>query len=233
MISLQRRTLVLAATAACLAAPLVAENEQQQRKTNVNEGALRWQDPAGLMKHEIGEFGSCAFFKKRGVRWRERFADGSALEVRCEPGPGGFLPGFHVWLIQPDRRRVEIGSCIFDAGFNEGSYYTDPVSGTLVTVIWQNIDGGRNDGGARRIDRVHFTGTQEPYLDVVRWVFDARTRTIETLSEKYEYLQKAELPHNGNADLGPYVGSRADDLTRSFTTVVGAAPVQVARGPGH
>jgi len=176
-----------------------------------------------LVKHEIRSRGNCAFFAKRGVRWSQSFEDGSSLELTCAPDKGSILPGFHLWYISPRRARAEIGRCIFDDGCNKGWYYTPTDSeGHLSRVEWQNVDGGRNDGGRRRIDREHFTGTEEPFLDVVLWVFDRDKRTLECISDKHVYLLRPpRWPSNLKCrQLQPYIGPRVEEFRHSFIKAV-------------
>src|SRR5262245_38731493 len=71
---------------------------------------------SSLVRYEIGDFGYCNFFQARGLRWQQRFADGSALEVRCERERGGIFPAFHLWFVDGQGSRLEIARCIFKGG---------------------------------------------------------------------------------------------------------------------
>lgn len=176
-------------------------------------------DSAPLVRHEIAEFGSCGFFRPRGVRWKKMFEDGSRLEVRCEPDPGSLLPGFHVvYQATKGAPRVEIARCLFNDGLNAGVYYTsaDPAVKGPVRIEWVNVDGGKNDGGGRNVDPLHHrTGIEEPYFDAVRWSFDPATGKIECDSDKYAYRASAELPRNASK-LDAYVGERVPELRRTY-----------------
>jgi hypothetical protein len=203
-----------------LAAPLCAQQQDQQQDESSNpivDDTVKLADAGGLLKYEIGGFGPCSFFAKRGTRWHKSFADGSVIELKCDPDAGHFLPGFHLWYKGPGGARIEIGRCIFDDGFNRGWYYTSADMGSVTRIVWQNIDGGKNDGGGRHIDREHVTGPEEPYLDVVRWIFDARTHSLQTVSDKYEYRTKPPgLPADPQAPLDAYIGPLVGELRRSF-----------------
>ena len=174
--------------------------------------------PSDAVAHKIADFGTCSFFTSRNERWSASFADGSRLSLRCEPAKGGFLPGFHVWFTDARKARNEIAKCIFDSGFNQGWYFTDRKQpDKLLRVVWQNIDGGKNDGGLRHLDREHVTGPEEPYIDVVFWVFDPVAAKLECISEKYRYLGTlARLPQNTNTAIEPYMGPRVAELRRTF-----------------
>jgi hypothetical protein len=110
---------------------------------------------------------------------------------------------------------VEIARCIFDDGFNQGWYFTpatlDP-SGKqccVSRIVWQNIDGGKNDGGHRRIDGEQFTGPEEPYIDVVFWIFDPKTRSLVCISDKYLYeARSTRLPSDPESPVEQYIGPR-------------------------
>ena len=174
-------------------------------------------DAGGLVQHEITAFGSCHFFAKRGRRWYASFADGSSIELTCDPDTGHFLPGFHLWYKSTQGKRLEIGRCIFDSGLNRGWYYTSGDPGALKRVVWQNVDGGKNDGGGRHIDREHLTGLEEPYLDVVRWIFNSDSNSLETVADKYEYaVAPPGLPSDPKVSIAPYVGPLVGGLRQSF-----------------
>ena len=170
-----------------------------------------------LIPHEIADFGSCSFFARRGVRWRQDFPDHSRLEVRCEPEPGSLLPGFHVWYRNTRGSRMEIGRCIFDGGLNDGRYYTRPGNPALVRVEWVNLDGGKNDGGRRRIEDGHFTSGAEPYADMVRWSFDAELGRLETSSEKYEYrMDSTIIPSHPIEPMDHYLGEMIPEFRVTY-----------------
>jgi hypothetical protein len=173
--------------------------------------------------HKIAGFGTCSFFTSRGERWSASFAGDASLSLRCEPAKGGILPGFHLWYTDVRGMRFEIAKCIFNNGFNQGWYFTDENhADQLLRVVWQNIDGGKNDGGLRRLDREHVTGPEEPYIDVVFWVFDPAARKLNCISEKYRYQTKlARLPQEGKTRLEPYMGPRVAELRRSFVKTLG------------
>lgn len=174
-------------------------------------------DAGGLVQHDIVAFGSCSFFAKRGRRWYTAFIDGSSIELRCDPDSGHFLPGFHLWYKSAQGVRSEIGRCIFDTGLNRGWYYTSGDSGPLKLVVWQNVDGGKNDGGGRQIDREHVTGPEEPYLDVLRWIFDVTDHSLHTVADKYEYaVNPPRLPLDYKESINTYVGPLVSELRRSF-----------------
>ncbi len=168
--------------------------------------------------HQIPDFGRCSFFTSRGERWNTTFDDGSNLSLRCEPAKGSILPGFHLWYTDGRGARNEIAKCIFDDGFNNVWYYTDPGQPErLLRVVWQNVDAGKNDGGLRHLDGEHVTGPEEPYIDIVFWVFDPAARKLDCISEKYRYQTKlARLPQKGDTPLEPYMGPRVAELRRSF-----------------
>ncbi len=175
-------------------------------------------DAPGLVRHDIDDFGSCGFFAKRGVRWRQDFEDGSRLELRCDPDRGSLLPGFHLLYVRRGESAFEIARCIFDQGFNEGWYYTssDPKVKGPLRVEWVNVDGGKNDGGGRHLDRDHITGPEEPYVDVVHWTFDPAERRLECVSDKYRYASSALRLPNRPAPLEEYMGDAIPELRRSF-----------------
>lgn len=215
------RVLMLTSALAGLATPLAADQELLQclraQFGHVDLTQETTKDSA-LVQHDIDDFGHCAFFARRGVRWSRTFADGSRLELRCDPDPHSLLPGYHLWFSDARGIRVEIGRCIFDNGLNRGWYYTsaDPAVHGVIRVEWVNIDGGKNDGGNRRIDGDHYTGPEEPYLDEVRWVFDVANRRLECTSEKHEYLSGQSLPAHPAGSIDPYVGPEVPELRRSF-----------------
>jgi hypothetical protein len=205
---------------AILALPMLASQQDD------DNDALLLRDYPALAKnavaHKIAGFGECSFFSRRGERWSTTFADGSSLRLRCEPARGGFLPGFHLWFTSADGSRNEIAKCIFDSGFNQGWYFTDArYPEQPVRVVWQNIDAGKNDGGLRRLDRAHRTGPEEPYIDVVFWVFDPAVKKLDCISDKYRYVTKLDrLPEKANTALEPFMGERVAELRRSFVTTV-------------
>lgn len=177
--------------------------------------------PQALIRHDINDFGNCGFFAKRGVRWSQDFADGSRLELRCEPLRGSILPGFHLWYLKNAGSRFEIARCVFDEGFNQGWYYTstDPAAKGPVRVEWLNVDGGKNDGGGRRLDKTHVTGPEEPYLDVVMWSFDPQQSRLECVSDKYEYTAGVPKLSPARYVFDPYLGQAIPELRRSFVKI--------------
>ena len=210
---------------AVLATPLLADEQQWdpfEFLFHVLFGEVSHDYPvlaANAAAHEIDGSGACGFFTRRGERWRNTFADGSNLSLRCEPAQGGILPGFHLWYTDASGARNEIAKCIFSAGFNQGWYFTDAKHPErLVRVIWQNIDGGKDDGGLRHLDSAHLTGPEEPYIDVVSWVFDPVSRQLVCFSDKYQYGSKqARLPKRATTTpLDPYIGRRMTELRRTF-----------------
>lgn len=174
--------------------------------------------PADLVRHDIDDFGACSFFAKRGVRWRQSFEDGSRLELRCDPDPGSLLPGFHLVYLKPGKTRFEIARCVFDQGFNQGWYYTssDPNVKGPVRVEFVNVDGGKNDGGGRHLDRDHVTGREEPYVDVVHWSFDPKQERLECISDKYQYASNSLRLPGRPEPLEKYIGDAVPELRRSF-----------------
>lgn len=186
----------------------------------------------GMERHDIGEFGSCGFFSARGARWQQQFGDGSKLEVRCERGAGGFLPGFHVWFTEAGGARLEVARCVFGDGLNQGWFYTERNAAGrpahLAKVVWATLDAGPNDGGNRHLTRDQRTGAAEPYADATVWVFDAAARTLDYSTDKFEYLAaatasgKPKLPLGSNAMDG-FLGPRLPALSTSFRKVF--APV--------
>lgn len=173
---------------------------------------------AELVRHDIDDFGQCGFFAKRGVRWHHEFADGSRLELRCDPQEGSLLPGFHLWYLRHRGSRFEIARCVFDDGMNQGWYYTstDPNVKGPVRVEWINVDSGKNDGGGRHLDNAsHVTGPEEPYLDVVRYTFDPERGRLECTSDKYDYTVSSRLPKNPQS-LDGLFGDPVPELRRSF-----------------
>jgi hypothetical protein len=201
------------------------QEDQQEDEDSFMADAGKPAEVATLVKHRIDDEGHCGFFAKRGLRWKKDFADGSTLEVRCHPDPGSILPGYHIWFVAHGKR-VEIARCIFDEGINMGWYYTSAGPAgedcCLARVEWVNVDGGRNDGRksrtGRRIDKEHFTAPDEPYLDVVKWVFDANRRRVECVSDKFQYVNKPVLPVHLKTSIEAFVGPRVPELRRSFTT---------------
>lgn len=195
-------------------------------------GQQQWQSPEeevlnngtatpqrGEERYAIGDIGHCDFFAKRGRRWQTAFADGGSLEVRCEPDKGGFLPGFHVWYRAPSGKRTEVARCIFDDGLNRGWYFSS--AGNLTRFVWQNVDGGKSDGGSRRIDKANSTGPGRSYIDVLVWVFDPSDKTLTWINDKYRYANlrsgtAPRLPTDGKTSLEAYVGPRVDELSHSF-----------------
>jgi len=159
----------------------------------------------------------CSFFAKRGVRWRQDFPDHSRLEVLCEPEPGSLLPGFHVWYRNPRGNRMEIGRCIFYGGLNDGWYFTRLGEDGLASVEWVNLDGGKNDGGRRRIEPGHFTNPAEPYADIVRWWFDVESGRLETSSEKYEYRSDTmRIPFHPTETMDHYLGAMLPEFSVTY-----------------
>lgn len=173
---------------------------------------------ATLVRHDIDDFGSCSFFAKRGVRWRQDFEDGSRLELRCDPDGHSILPGFHLLYFKPGAKRFEIGRCIFDQGFNQGWYFTSSDSNVKgpVRVEWVNVDGGKNDGGGRHLDRDHVTGLEEPYVDVVRWTFDPAVGRLQCVADKYRYATSSLRLPDRPAPLEKFLGDPVPELRRSF-----------------
>jgi hypothetical protein len=219
------RSLILGAALVTLVSPSPADQELLQglraQFGNVDISSGESKD-SSLVQHDIDDYGNCAFFAKRGVRWSRIFADGSRLELRCDPDRHSLLPGYHLWFSDTRGTRVEIGRCIFDNGFNHGWYYTsaDASVNNVVRVEWVNLDGGKNDGGNRRIDRDHYTGPEEPYLDEVRWVFEVAKRRLECTSEKHQYMGAPSLPSHPVDSIDPYVGPAVPELRRSFVKIV-------------
>ena len=173
----------------------------------------------GEERYAVGDIGHCDFFAKRGRRWNTAFADGGWLEVRCEPDRGGFLPGFHVWYRAASGKRTEVAHCIFDDGLNRGWYFSS--GGNLTRFVWQNVDGGKNDGGSRPIDKMHSTGPGRGYIDVLVWIFDPGSKTLTWINDKYLYANwrvgiAPRLPTGGKTSLAAYVGPRLDELSHSF-----------------
>lgn len=212
-----------------LSSPLGA-NQQQDDDELLAKTLLKPPSAQGLVAHPIANFGHCDFFASRGERWKQSFADGSSISVRCEPEQGHFLPGFHVWFADAVGKRVEIARCIFDEGFNRGWYYTPAETDTsgrylyTARVVWRNIDGGKDDHGSRRIDKDHTTGAAEPFVDIVFWVFDPAIRSLECISEKHLYAAqtaKGGLPSGPGSQLQPYIGAAVPSLTQSFVKVFG------------
>lgn len=178
-------------------------------------------DQPDLVQHDIDSLGSCHFFASRGTRWKQTFADGSRLELTCDPDPGSLLPGFHLWYQAEGEKRVEIGRCIFDDGFNHGWYYTFKDHPGLAKVEWVSMDGGKDDKGPRHIDKTHVTGPEEPYIDVVHWIFHTKDRRLERISDKYEYAAAGtQLPHRPGEAIEPFVGPRVPDLRRTYGETV-------------
>jgi len=179
-------------------------------------------EAAGLVAHPIDDVGQCYVFAKRGVRWSKDFADGSRLELRCNPDRGILRPGFRLWYSDGKGIRAEIARCVFDEGFNKGWYYTWPDRPGLAMVKWVNVDGGKNDGGLRRLDRDHRTGPEEPYVDAVTWVYDVARHRLECTSDKYQYLSESHrLPSSPEVPLDSYVGDLVPELSRSFVKFLG------------
>ena len=175
-----------------------------------------------LVRHDIDDLGHCSFAAKRGVRWSRNFPDGSRLEVDCNPDHHGILPGYHLWYKYASGARIEIGKCIFDHGLNHGWYYTAAGDNEPLQILWVSVDGGSNDGGNRRIDGDHYTGPEEPYVDVVRWTFDVRQGRLECTSDKYLYAsEEYRLPAHAGDSLAPYLGERVANLSRSFVKLLG------------
>jgi hypothetical protein len=178
-------------------------------------------DSQALIRHDIDDFGRCSFFTSRGVRWSRRFEDGARLELRCQPDRGSLLPGYRLYYVDAAGARSEIARCVFGNGLNRGFYYTSSDStDELVRVEWVNVDGGKDDGPSRKIDATHVTGPEEPYVDVVRWIFDARRRRIECINQKYEYgeagLRLPSHPRGELDNLDNYIGAEVPELRRSF-----------------
>ena len=171
----------------------------------------------GLVRHPMTATGACHFFAKRGTRWSMEFSNGSRLKLTCDPDPGSLLPGFHLWYASgKGQPLLEVGRCIFDEGINEGWYYTDE-TGALARVEWVNLDGGKDDKGGRRIDQQHVTGAQEPFIDVVHWVFDLREHRLERISDKYQYATNTTvLPRRADESLRFSIGARVPELRQTF-----------------
>ncbi|HUA18083.1 MAG TPA: hypothetical protein VMB25_05015 [Bryobacteraceae bacterium] len=219
------RVLILSAGISSVALPAAADQDLlayfSPQFNGVDVSGTQAQN-GDLLRHDIDDLGHCSFVAKRGVRWSRSFSDGSRLEVDCQPGPRSLLPGYHLWYRNASGSRIEIGKCIFDHGWNHGWYYTDGNSDVPLRVEWVSVDGGSNDGGSRRIDQEHYTGPEEPYVDVVRWTFDVRARRLECTSEKYQYASAQDrLPAHPVDSLAPYLGERMDNLSRSFLKLWG------------
>lgn len=177
---------------------------------------------ADVVKHEIDDYGKCSFFTERGVRWSRNFADGSRLELVCEPDPGSLLPGYRLRYSKAGGSKVEVGRCIFDSGFNHGWFFTsaDPNVKGIVRVEWVSVDGGKNDGGLRHIDAEHRAGPEEPYVDVVRWVFDVKKQRLECISDKYQYLANSNRLPDRPGSIESYIGAPVPELRRTFVKSV-------------
>jgi hypothetical protein len=201
-------------------APAFAGQQQWQSPEEelLNDNGITTPRP-GEDRYAIGDIGHCDFFAKRGQRWQATFADGGSLEVRCEPDKSGFLPGFHVWYRAASGKRTEVAHCIFDDGLNRGWYFSS--RGNLTRLVWQNVDGGKSDGGSRRIDKTHSTGPGRGYIDVLVWVFDSSNKTLTWINDKYRYANQRpgvapRLPTRGNTSLEAYVGPRLNELSQSL-----------------
>ncbi len=183
-----------------------------------------------LVRHQAGEFGPCAFFRKRGVRWSQQFGDGTSLEVRCERASGGFLPGYHVWFVGAAGERFEIARCVYDSGLNQGWYWATEETDAegrpmhLARFVWFNVDAGKNDGGPRNLARNVRSSPAEPYLDSMVWVFDPAERKLEYFNDKYEYMERERengyrLPDDPGPELDSWMGPRVPEIRESYIKV--------------
>ena len=124
------------------------------------------------------------------------FSDGSRLELTCEPTTlsGDLLPHptYMLWYQRRSGQRLRIAQCLFGEGENGGSYLVAPDGDgdgkpdTLIWAEWENIDGGENDGLRAAVGFV-FTTPAEPYLDVLRYHYDAIRRKLSWQNDKYTY----------------------------------------------
>lgn len=180
-------------------------------------------ESSSLVPHEIAGFGQCGFFAERGVRWSRSFRDGSKLELKCLPDAGSLLPGYRLWYSDGKGTAMEIARCVFNDGLNHGWYYTKADSGLLARVEWVTMDGGKNDGGSRKIDSGHTTGPEEPYLDVARWSFDAPSMRLEWFGDKYDYANTADRLPVHSRDFDPFMGPLVPQFSRYFVLSAGVS----------
>jgi hypothetical protein len=136
-------------------------------------------------------------------QWTTTFSDGSKLEVTCsfalnDVSIPGILagPAYMLWYTNTQGERSRIAQCLFSGGLNFATYRAGFIGGgqhCLARTDWTNLDGGANDSVREAIDfagqPVVFTTDQEPYLDVVRYHYDAPTNKLSWKDEKYVYPQ--------------------------------------------
>lgn len=130
--------------------------------------------------------------------WEKEFADGSKLQLACN---GAYVLSY----VSPHGGKFPIGECAFYLGQNN-FFYTVPEDAEtrgekdacVISTSWTNMDAGFNDGSpfffaspeshetARRAAGA-FVTDEEPYIDFLRWTFDANALKVSWVNEKYEY----------------------------------------------
>lgn len=144
----------------------------------------------------------CALWSRRGVIWAKTYTDGARLEMRCATRHWfGIFPSYALFYIEGQGRRGCVGRCIFRSGCNAITIIEriGPHEELLEQTIWQNLDGGSNDGVVN-ITPGWRTGPQEPMLDEVDWEFDANQKTLTVTSKKFGYLPGYRGAHGCGAD---------------------------------
>lgn len=131
--------------------------------------------------------------------WSRSFGDGSKLEATCAWAfnDGRFpWPAYIGWFTDPSGTRSRIAQCLFHDGYNDASYVvghlsSNPSQSCLVSVDWQNVDGGSNDGSRHANDflgnPIIFTTNIEPYIDELKYHLDASSKKLSWTDEKCPY----------------------------------------------
>jgi len=145
---------------------------------------------------------SCGLWSRRGVIWTKTYTDGSRLEMWCRRTHWfGIFPSYNLFYVEQKRRPRCIGRCIFRSGCNAVTVVERIGAGEerLDQTIWQNVDGGSNDGVAK-ITATLRAGPKEPMLDEVDWEFDADQKTLTVTNKQYAYLPGYKVAQGCDVD---------------------------------
>src|SRR5262249_11882233 len=139
------------------------------------------------------------------------------------PGRTFAIPAHVYWYTDPDQGRHRVGQCIFSGGCNDIRYYTPGIidgkgqDACVIGTYFQNVDGWTNDGPKRTADGTVFTAPDEPFLDVLKWSFDANAKKLSWVNDKYQY--------KGNPILATDCGSFEPFIGNFVRTAVKVDPV--------
>lgn len=193
-------------------------------------------------------------------KWSQEFSDGSKLEGVCSSGVGSLAdlyPAYKLWYTSPSGESRRIAQCAFENGVNGASFRAKPdtdgdgLPDCLIDVDWDNFDGGDNDG-PKCIDGEGpscdggwvFTTSEEPYLDVLHYHFDANANKLSWVNQKYDYPQGTEsippdkvfvyvnsrqpVPNKGHVE-DPPVGALTEQLFDGLLVLLQDEPPGVMR----